>query len=167
MENVKKQMFLLLSKNKESVLFLRPYKPDLSKLLLTRLKKSTYAGDTKFFELINKDTAANENFEDSEEVPTVIKRVSEPSNISTTLLQTWRPFMSVQADGAEFKFTKPSATDPSYVLTCVDLFTQRYSRTVTSRKICYRTRWKSFSKRYKKNEIFLQKTTNNTKATQR
>ena len=131
MDNGKKQMYLLLSKNKKSVLFLRSFKPQLSRSLLNKLKSSDYEGDRKFFDNLTKRTlpydedATTKEKENEEEAPVVIKRVREQSNIATTLQQVWRPFMSMQADVAEFKFTNPSASDPSYVLVCVDLFTQK------------------------------------------
>ena len=126
MSNANKQMYLLLSKNRKSVLFLKPYKSDLSKSILNKLKKSEYEGDKKFYSLLitTEEEKGEREKEKEEDVPVVIKRVNEPSNITTASVQVWRPLMSMQADVGVFKFTNPSATDPSYVLTCVDLFTQ-------------------------------------------
>ena len=136
----KKQLFTLLTRNRKSVLFTKTYSETISRNLLNKLKKSSYEGDKKLYELIIKSKNSdivNDKNESNREIttPVVIPRIKEPSNISTTLHSVWRPFMLCQADLADFEFTNPNATEPHYVLTCVDLFTQKtYTYPMPSKK---------------------------------
>ena len=99
-----RQLSLLLAKNKSSVLFLKPYKDHFNKNDLNKLKKSTYKGDRDLYaRLTNTDINSkstqdeNNNDEDVESrIPTVIKRVKEPTNLRGTLKRFTGPYQSFQ-----------------------------------------------------------------------
>lgn len=162
-----KQLYLLLSKNKLSTLFLKKYKDPLSKNELLKLKKSRYKGDQDLYRLIistventriidNKDDDEDNN-EEEIQTQVIIKRVNEPVNVTGTLKRFIAPYQSFQADVADFNFTKPSGADPNYVLVCVDLFTQKIFTYGFRKKSFLPTVLQRFLDEIKKDRIFFTK----------
>ena len=103
-------LFNVLSKNKSSVVFLKKYTEGVfTKKFLVKLKKSRLEADrllhkkftTKDIEVEVEEEDKNDGLVDGGEktnnvgnnitLPTVIKRVREPSNVNTTLYRVWRP----------------------------------------------------------------------------
>ena len=129
-----RQLSLLLTKNKSSVLFLKPYKDKFSKNDLNKLKKSTYKGDRDLYALLTNNNTNNNSKQDENNnddnvenrIPTVIKRVKEPANLRGTLKRFKGPYQSFQADVADFNFTRPSGTDPKYVLLLINRLVHRF-----------------------------------------
>ena len=127
-----KKMYILLLKNKNSVFYLKNFKDQFTRGDLVKLKHSSYDKDQELLSLIkNKDKTYNDKNTQStdsnyiEKIPIVIKHIKEPRIVTDTLTSFTRPYQSFQLDVADFNFTRPSVTDPNYVLVGVDLFTQK------------------------------------------
>ena len=104
----------------------------LDKKLVLKLKKSKYAEDKKFFQLVNllENTVIFE--------PDSVKRTDfvEKREIDHSTLYSFdAPFQLFHADVGNLEFLGKNATFPQYVLVLVDLFSSKvYTYPVKSRK---------------------------------
>ena len=164
-----KQIYILLSKNKNSVLFLKPFKNDLSRNEMNKLKNSNYKGDRELHKMIidnkkknnteieNLNEGNNNENENENLVPIVINRRKEPIHISGMLKRFVSPYQSFQADIADLNFTNPSGSDPKYCLVCVDLFSQKIFTYGFRKKSFLPTVFERFLKDIQNDRIFFTK----------
>ena len=97
MSNYIKILYEQLNGNKDSVLYLKSYKKNLSKNELNKLKKSKYEGDNNLYNIIIKQNKNNtiennkEEFDDDKNnsIPIVIKRIRK----NKTYLVHYKDFM--------------------------------------------------------------------------
>ena len=97
---------------------------NLSRTLLNKAKKSTYAEDNVFLNLYNQ--LEDKNFYQNINLPLLPPFVNKRSNIDrSTLYSISKPFESINADITDLRFLAKSAVDPKYCLLVVDLFSSK------------------------------------------
>ena len=97
---------------------------NLSRTLLNKAKKATYAKDNVFLNLYNQ--LEDKNFYQNINLPLVPPFVNKRSNIDrSTLYSISKPFESINADITDLRFLAKSAVDPKYCLLVVDLFSSK------------------------------------------
>ena len=112
----------------------------MSRTLLNKAKKSTYAKDNVFVNLYNQ--LEDKNFYQNNNLPLATPFVNKRSNIDrSTLYSISKPFESINADITDLRFLAKSAVDPKYCLLVVDLFSSkiyvypRKSRSLLAKKL--------------------------------
>ena len=96
----------------------------MSRTLLNKAKKSTYAKDNVFVNLYNQ--LEDKNFYQNNNLPLATPFVNKRSNIDrSTLYSISKPFESINADITDLRFLAKSAVDPKYCLLVVDLFSSK------------------------------------------
>ena len=114
-------LFKNLQKDSKSVFYSIS---NLSRTLLNKAKKSTYANDNVFLNLYNQ--LEDKNFYQNINLPLVPPFVNKRSNIDRSTLQSIsKPFESINADITDLRFLAKSAVDPKYCLLVVDLFSSK------------------------------------------
>ena len=114
-------LFKNLQKDSKSVFYSIS---NLSRTLLNKAKKATYAKDNVFLNLYNQ--LEDENFYQNINLPLVPPFVNKRSNIDrSTLYSISKPFESINADITDLRFLAKSAVDPKYCLLVVDLFSSK------------------------------------------
>ena len=104
-----------LSLDKFSVLYLVD---NINNTILKKLNKSNYPDNIKFKNLLK-----NNKVEDIPvEKPIFASFSRRKNNEQSTLYSFTGPLQRLQADVADIRFLKPSASEPKYVLVMVDLF---------------------------------------------
>ena len=114
-------LFKNLQKDSKSVFYSIS---NLSRTLLNKAKKATYAKDNVFLNLYNQ--LEDKNFYQNINLPLVPPFVNKRSNIDrSTLYSISKPFESINADITDLGFLAKSAVDPKYCLLVVDLFSSK------------------------------------------
>ena len=114
-------LFKNLQKDSKSVFYSIS---NLSRTLLNKAKKATYAKDNVFLNLYNQ--LEDKNFYQNINLPLVPPFVNKRSNIDrSTLYSISKPFESINADITDLRFLAKSAVDPKYCLLVVDLFSSK------------------------------------------
>ena len=114
-------LFKNLQKDSKSVFYSIS---NLSRTLLNKAKKSTYANDNVFLNLYNQ--LEDKNFYQNINLPLVPPFVNKRSNIDrSTLYSISKPFELLHADIALLRFLAKSAVDPKCCLLMVDLFSSK------------------------------------------
>ena len=117
-----KNLFSNLQKDSKSVFY---SVSNLSKTLLNKAKKSTYAKDNVFVNLYNQLEDKN-SYQQSSNLPLVTPFVNKRSNIDrSTLYSISKPFELLHADFANLRFLAKLAVDTKYCLLIVDLFSSK------------------------------------------
>ena len=97
---------------------------NLSRSILNKAKKSTYAKDNVFVNLYNQ--LEDKNFYQKNNLPLVTPFVNERTNIDrSTLYSISKPFELLRADIADLRFFEKFAVDPKYCLLIVSLFSSK------------------------------------------
>ena len=97
---------------------------NLSRLILNKARKLTLDKGKVFVNLYNQ--LEDKNFYKNDNFPLVTPFVNKRSNINhSTLYSISKPFESLHAEIAEFRYLAKSAVDPKYCLLIVDLFTSK------------------------------------------
>ena len=162
MSNYIRILYEQLNGNENSVLYLKSYKKNLSKNELNKLKKSSYEGDRNLYNIIiknkNNDDSKNTDIQEEDDVtPVVIKRIREERNISGTLQRFTTPYSSFHGDVADFNFTRPSGSEPNFVLVFTDLFTQKIFTYGFKKKSNLSVKFEEFLKDIEKYRFFFTK----------
>ena len=100
----------------------------LEKKLLLRLKKSNYAADKNFFNVVN--LLDNNVIFDSNDKVNRTDFVEKREIDHSTLCSFDGPFQLLHADVGKLEFLGKNATFPQYVLILVDLFTLHFSNEI-------------------------------------
>ena len=125
-------MFNKLIRNPSSVVYTSDY--SLTSGQLKKLKKSGLENDRYFLKqyLLFRDNHREipnvlvlPTSKAEEKIPVVARYTKAPFYNRSTLYSIGGPFELLHVDLADVNFTKPSATDPKYVLLAVDLFSSK------------------------------------------